>query len=167
MYVLTPINCFMQLKRIFPTVAAIVFFSFSSHAALPVSVAASKIDSVFSVGPTLYKQELMIMQMKRFVSMTPEEYGKLRGKKLNFFQRMAFNMTQHRMKRMLSRYDYGDPSIFQKISWLLRGLVLGPIALLLVYAFARDEERELIKWVWYGFAGWVIWVGILLIVLAH
>lgn len=65
---------------------------------------------------------------------------------------------------MLNQYDYGEVGTFQKINWLVKGLVLGPIVVLLGYLFLQDEERELIKWAWFGFAGWVIIVAAILLV---
>ena len=46
--------------------------------------------------------------MKLFISLTPEKYGELRGRKLNIFERFSFNTSQRRMKKMLKRYEYGD-----------------------------------------------------------
>ncbi len=103
------------------------------------------------------KDQFHIAQMKLFISLTPEKYGELRGKKLNFLEKFSFKVSQRRMKKMLKHYEYGDgPTTLQKISWLLKGLILGPVALLLGYLFLKDEERELIKWIWFGFAGFTI-----------
>jgi hypothetical protein len=60
------------------------------------------------------------------VSLTPEKYGELRGRKLNIFERFSFNTSQRRMKKMLQHYEYGDePNTLQKISWLLKGFLFG------------------------------------------
>ncbi len=110
------------------------------------------------------KKEKMIEQMRWFAGLTMKEYEKLRGKKLNFFERVSFRLNQHRVKQMLKDYSYGDePTTLQKISWLVKGLILGPIALILGYIFLRDEQRELLKWIWFGFAGWCILVAIILL----
>ena len=155
----------MKLKQRLVYLSAFIILNISAHASQP-GHAALKMDSAQSLrDPVPPKQAEQIIKMKWFVKMTTEEYGKLRGKKLNFLERISFKMSQHRMKKMLQQYDYGEPSIFQKISWLLKGLILGPIALLLVYLFANDEEQELIQWTWFGFAGWVVWVGILVYLL--
>ena len=134
------------------------------HASLPVEKSLYPIHSYWLHSPAASKQE-RITQMKRIVSMTVEEYGKWKGKKLNFFERLSFKISQHRMKQLLKYYEFGEPTTLQKIAWLLKGLLLGPIALLFVYLFASDDERDLIKWVWYGFAGWVVWVTIVVILL--
>lgn len=105
-----------------------------------------------------------VTQMKSFVSMTAEQYGKLRGKKLNFFERLSFKASQHRINQMLKHYEYGDgPATLQKISWLIKGLLFGPLALLLGYIFLKDDDRALIKWIWFGFIGFSAIVVILLL----
>ncbi len=119
------------------------FFGNNLYAISPevsVSSASAGADHLFA------KDQRMIAQMKIFVNMTVDEYGKLKGKKLNFFERLSFKASQHRMKLMLKAYDAGDgPTTLQKISFLLKGLLLGPLALILGYIFLKDDERELIK----------------------
>jgi hypothetical protein len=108
--------------------------------------------------------QFRVAQMRIFVNMTVEDYGKLRGKKLDFFERLSFKNSQRRMRLMLKAYDYGDgPTTLQKISFLLKGLLFGPIALILGYIFLKDDERELIKWIWFGFIGFAAIVVILLL----
>ncbi|HSN09946.1 MAG TPA: hypothetical protein VLS85_12980, partial [Hanamia sp.] len=93
--------------------------------------------------------------------MTPAEYGKLRGKQLNFLERISFRLSQHRMKHMLKNYEYGDgPGTLQKISWLIKGLLFGPLALIIGYLFLKDDDRELIKWIWFGFIGFAAFVAL-------
>lgn len=155
----------MQSKKIFFALAAILALNFMSHTAFAIApgLSASKIEAIDD-SHLSYKDQLRVAEMKMFISLTPEQYGKLRGKKLNFFGRIAFRLTQHRMKQMLKSYDYGDgPDTLQKISWLLKGLLLGPIALILGYIFLKDDDRELIKWIWFGFIGFAaFFVAVLL-----
>jgi hypothetical protein len=109
------------------------------------------------------KDQQMVAQMRIFVNMTVEQYGKLRGKKLNFFERLSFRASQRRMRLMLKAYDDGDgPTTLQKISWLLKGLLFGPIALIVGYIFLKDDERELIKWIWFGFIGFAAIAAIII-----
>ena len=110
------------------------------------------------------KEMLQLAKMRLFAGLSIEEYSKLKGKKLNFLERFSFRLTQNRVKKMLKRYDYGDVTVLQKISWLLKGLLLGPIAVLLAYLFVGEDERELIKWVWFGFAGFVAIIAVILFV---
>jgi hypothetical protein len=155
----------MKLKKIFFAFAAIIALNFISPDAFAIApgLSASRNEAIDNSHLT-YKDQLRVAQMKMFISLTPDQYGKLRGKKLNFFGRIALRLTQHRMKQMLKSYDYGDgPDTLQKISWLLKGLLLGPIALILGYIFLKDDDRELIKWIWFGFIGFTaIVVGFLL-----
>ena len=111
------------------------------------------------------KEMLQVAKMRWFASLSTEQYSKLRGKKLNLMERWSFHLSQNRMKKMLKHYDYGEISTLQKISWLLKGLLLGPIAIALAYIFLRDEERELIKWTWFGFAALAVTAGIILLTL--
>jgi len=102
--------------------------------------------------------------MRQFSKLTVADYEKLTGKKLNIFQRLSFRMTKHRVNNMLKAYYDGDgPTTLQKISWLIKGLILGPIALILGYIFLRGDDRELIKWIWFGFAGFAIIIGVVLL----
>lgn len=116
--------------------------------------------------PLPKKDQIRIAQMRQFISLTSEEYGKLSGHKLNLIEKFTFKISQRRMAKMLKHYDYGDgPNTLSKISWLVKGLLLGPIALLLGYLFLKDDDRELIKWIWFGFAGFSIIVVALLLTL--
>jgi len=139
--------------------------SFTTRAASNLSSASviPKTDSVSNVALTK-DEKLKVLQMQLFAKMTISDYEKLKGKKLNFFERVSFKLSQHRAKRMLKYYEYGEgPTTLQKISWLLKGLLLGPIALLLGYIFLKDDDRELIKWIWFGFAGFAVIVIIILL----
>ena len=145
----------MKPKKIFFVLAALFALNFTSHAAFVIAPRSSGLkNEVVNNSHLSYKDQIRVAQMKTFINLTPGQYGKLRGKKLNFFGRMAFRLSQHRMKQMLKSNDYGDgPTTFEKISWLLKGLLLGPIALILGYIFLKDDDRELIKWIWFGFIG--------------
>lgn len=150
----------MKSQKLFFTLLAIFVLNFNGWAASPYAALSSnrllsdhKTESTGN-SKLFAKDELRIEQMKLFVSLTPEKYGELRGKKLNFIEKASFNLSKHRMKQMLKYYQYGDgPSTLSKISWLLKGLLFGPIALALGYIFLKDDDRELIKWIWFGFIG--------------
>lgn len=116
--------------------------------------------------PKYSKENLhKVAQMKAFAPMTIGEYKIARGKKLNFIERVAFHASQHRIKHLLKKHDYGDDFTFlQKLSWFLRGFVFGPIAVLLGYLLLKDEDRGLIKWIWLGFAALIVMVLIIALV---
>ena len=138
------------------TVFTLQFFCNNLYAISPqVSISSASAD----VEQLSAKDQLMVARMRFFVNMSAEQYGKLKGKKLNFFERLSFKVSQRRMKLMLKAYDDGDgPTTLQKISWLLKGLLFGPLALILGYIFLKDDERELIKWIWFGFIGFAAFV---------
>ena len=141
----------------------VVVFAFTIKAAPSVStIAINPADSISK--PTLANNEkLKLQQMQFFAKMTMADYEKLHGSKLNFFEKLSFKLSQRRANKMLKHYNDGDsPTTLQKISWLFKGILLGPIALLIGYIFLKDEERELIKWIWFGFAGWLVILGIIL-----
>lgn len=148
------------MRKLFPLLLFITFviLSVNSFAIAPVSSIGTpnKTESVADAG--LSKEALMqIAQMKQFAGMTLKQYEIVRGRKLNFIERFAFHAAQRRAKHLLKKHTYGDDFTFlQKLSWFLKGFVLGPIALLLGYLLLQDEERELIKWIWYGFAALVL-----------
>lgn len=108
-----------------------------------------------------FSKEARVAQMKKFLSLSRANYQKQKGRKLNILEKASFKISEKRISKMLARYEYGEITTLQKISWFLRGILLGPIAVLLAYLFLADEERALIKWAWFGFAGWSIILAII------
>lgn len=155
------------MKQLIITLLAVITLSFNGWTALSVSTNPSLTNIEKADNPVVArKNDLRVAQMKLFIELTPEKYGQLRGKKLNIFERFSFKSSQRRMKKMLKYYEYGDePTTLQKISWLLKGLILGPIALLIGYIFLKDEQRELIKWIWFGFVGFAAIILVVLLTL--
>lgn len=145
----------MKLSRICFVLLTTVTMYTASYAALPYSLnSLSAKNETGNYSHQSMKEKMMVARMQEFIRLTPEEYGAARGKQLNFLDRISFRLSQHRMKHLLKNYDYGDgPDTLQKISWLIKGLILGPIALILGYLLLKDDDRELIKWIWFGFAG--------------
>lgn len=156
----------MKILKLCFTFFCVLIFAFATKPAfgLLATSITPKTDSAASTAFTK-NEKLKIQQMQLFAKMTVSDYEKLQKKKLNYFEKLSFRLTQHRISKMLKHYSYGDsPTVLQKISWLLKGILLGPIALLIGYLFLKDEERKLIKWIWFGFAGWLIILGIILFV---
>jgi hypothetical protein len=153
------------MKIFKPLFFVISIFSFSlySYAVNPVSSPVYPTEVNKPVNPG---KERMRQQLQWFANLTVKQYEQVKGKKLNFFERVTFKLNQRRAKQMLKHYYWDEPTTWQKISWLFKGLILGPIALILGYIFFRDEERELIKWIWIGFAGWCAIVAIILLTAA-
>ncbi|MDQ6890440.1 MAG: hypothetical protein M3Z56_09225 [Bacteroidota bacterium] len=125
----------MKLPKIF--IVLLSFFIF--HIITSKSFAISPVSAVNNTSVTRQHfssaDQLRIAQMRVFVNMSVEDYGKLKGKRLNFFERLSFKASQRRMRLMLKAYDGDGPTTFEKISWLIKGLLLGPIALYLATYF--------------------------------
>ena len=151
----------MQPKLALILLLPIVLLNFNVPAAIQVSKVKPR-DSIQSTGRS--RQLEQIAAMRRFVKLNANDYAKLRGRKLSLFEKISFKILQHRVKRMLKHFDYGEHTTLEKIAWFMKGFLLGPIGLLSAYLFLNDDDRELIKWVWFGFAAFVIVVGIILIV---
>lgn len=153
----------MKKSALLATFFAIFLITTNARAAVPASSDFSLPDN--STAPPKSKiDQLRLAQMKLFAAMTLNDYEKLKGKKLNFMERLTFKISQHRMKKMVRLYEYGEgPTTLQKIGALLKGLLSGPIAVILGYIFLKDDDRELIKWIWFGFAGFAIIIAIILI----
>jgi hypothetical protein len=144
-------------------ITALLFY-FNPQAAIPVTEFPILPDtSLLNEYKHPNQEKRRIAEMKLFVALTIPQYEKLKGKKMNRLEKFSFKLSQKRMRNMLKRYDYGEVTTLEKISWLVRGIVLGPIAVLLAYIFTTENNRELITWVWFGFAGWAIIIAILLL----
>lgn len=151
----------MNIGKFFSLTVMSIAFAVQAHSSVTSAAYSMPVNRNERITPG--KNELLLQQLRWFATVSIHDYEKIRGKKLNFFERMAFRLNQHRAKQLLKR-DYDDViTVFQKISWCFKGLILGPIALLLGYIFLRDEQRELLKWIWFGFAGWCIIVALILL----
>ena len=154
----------MRVSKFLCTFLAISFFNITANCTLALLPNSGAPTTAISANPKSSKQQTMQAKMKVFASLTLENYEKIKGRKLNFFERLSFRISQRRVKTLLKHNDYGDePGILQKISWLFKGILLGPIALLIGYIFLKDEERELIKWIWFGCIGFVAILAIILL----
>lgn len=99
------------------------------------------------------KQTEQRMAAEKFSHMTAKEYGEMRGKKLNFFEKIVFKSAQHKMQKQLKKSSDGIFSDFN-IGGFVLGLLLGLIGVLLAYIFSSDSNLR--KWSWIGFGTLVI-----------
>ena len=100
------------------------------------------------------------MLMRWFSKLSPKEYGNMRGKKLNFFERLSFKATQNRMKKQLRAADSGES---EGVNWagLGLGFFLGLLGVLGAYIFSDD--KNFIKWTWIGCGVWLLIVLLIII----
>lgn len=157
----------MQKSKQLLILVTLLVFNYGAFAAvLPSTINETATTSVAPKKELSVTDALRVAQMKAFAGMTAEKYGELRGKKLNLLEKLAFKANQQRAKNLLKAYSkHDEPNVLSKISWLVKGLLFGPLALLFGYLFLKDDDRELIKWIWFGFAGFVAIVAIFLLTL--
>ncbi len=80
-----------------------------------------------------------------FANMSRKDYEQLTGKHLNLMERLAFKVTQKKVKQQLiaTQQTFGF-----NIGGFMLGLLLIPIGVLLAYAFSSDTNVR--KWAWIG-----------------
>jgi len=76
----------MRSVKLFFGILLLSAMSFSALAAVPFSSPSITPVATNDGAPTGSKKQQHLMQMKWFVSLSAREYGKLRGKKLNFLK---------------------------------------------------------------------------------
>lgn len=128
------------MKRVFALMAAFVLLiSTQSFAAFTESKAEQKETyGAFKNAETKAAAEV-------FVNLSRKEYEQLTGKHLNLMERLAFKVTQKKVKQQLiaTQQTFGF-----NIGGFMLGLLLIPIGVLLAYAFSSDTNVR--KWAWIG-----------------
>jgi hypothetical protein len=105
-------------------------------------------------GPAAFKY----LQVSEFVKLSAKDYSALTGKKLNFFQKLSFNITRAKMKRdlkknpdlQLSNYINADGNTTFQIDvlWLFLGFLAG---IGVIAAYLTKQEKYKITSAWIGF----------------
>jgi hypothetical protein len=99
------------------------------------------------------------LKASEFVKLSAKDYTALTGKKLNFFQRLSFNLTRVKMKHDLKKnpdlkvtdYINGDGRTFQiDLLWLLLGTITGPIGVLIAYVAKVEPYKRTSAWIGFG-----------------
>ena len=140
-----------QVKLIFSIIVLLIISL--APATSVASSASSVIPASAGDNPGVSKKLQQLSFMKWFVKLSPKEYGKMRGKKLNIFEKASFKLTQYRMKQQLKSYR---KDITEGANWggFALGLFLGLIGVLGAYIFSDDTN--FIKWTWIGCGVWVV-----------
>jgi hypothetical protein len=147
----------MRVLKLFLTITVFSLFAYSAVAIAP---PVGTVPAVSKDVTPLSKKQQQLAAMKWFVNLTPTEYGNLRGKKLNFFEKASFKLTQYRMKQQLKHASSDDGS---GVNWggLALGFFLGLLGVLGAYIFSSDSN--FIKWTWIGLAIWVVLVILIIV----
>ena len=118
-------------------------------------------------------EKISLLDLSR---MKVKDLQELTGKKMNFFDRLAFKGAQ---KQLRNNINYDGTFNSKKIEKFMKkrgrdgegfqaggfflGLLLGLIGILIAYLINDDQKRNRVKWAWIGFGAWV---AILLILIA-
>ena len=86
--------------------------------------------------------------VKEFLSLTPEKYKQLTGKKLSFFQTIMLRAEQQRIKRSLKKREPAILSDCDPLGFVL-GLFISVFGVGLSYLINYKDTR---KWAWIGAA---------------
>lgn len=97
--------------------------------------------------------------MEKVVKMSVKDYEALRGKKMNFTDRLTFKIVKARFAKKLGMGGDYDSEGFRFGGFIL-GFLLGLIGVLGAYIFSKD--RNFRKWTWIG---WGAFVAIYLVIL--
>ncbi len=143
-----------SVKFIFNLVAFAIF-SFSAQGAMPTTGSFVIPSTASADNPTVSKKQQEVLFMKWFVALSPKEYGKMRGKKLNIFEKASFKLTQYRMKQQLRANRRSNEG--EGVNWggLALGAFLGLIGVVGAYVFSKDNN--FIKWTWIGCGIFLVW----------
>ena len=116
---------------------------------------------------------LSLISAKEFLTLTPQKFQQLTGKRMNLVQRLEFKMLQHKVKKMVRRGEvvtmadvqkkFGDVGSMNVLGFLL-GLVLGPVGVViaLILKETGDVGSDVVKWSLYGL---LVWLAIVLVVI--
>jgi len=110
---------------------------------------------------------------KQFLTLTPQKFGELTGKKMNLVQKLELKMLQHKVKKMVKRGEVVTMADVQKkfddlnsmnVLGFLLGLVLGPVGVIiaLILKETGDVGSDVVRWSLYGL---LVWLAIVLIVI--
>ena len=116
---------------------------------------------------------LSLITAKQFLTLTPQKFGELTGKKMNLVQKLELKMLQHKVKKMVKRGEIVTMADVQKkfddlnsmnVLGFLLGLVLGPVGLIiaLILKETGDVGSDVVRWSLYGL---LVWLAIVLIVI--
>lgn len=158
----------MKLKTYAALLGIIALLLFNTaHAFTSLVILKPAVDKIKDPNP------LSLITAKQFLSLTPQKFQELTGKKMNLVQKVEFKMLQHKVKKMVKKGEVVTMADVQKkyddlnsmnVLGLLLGLVLGPVGVViaLILKETGDVGPDVVRWSLYGL---LIWLAIVLIVI--
>ncbi len=112
----------------------------------------------------------MKISLKDLSIISVNDYQKLSGKHLNFFEKMTFKAGQKKLrnsisadgtitnKKLVKAIESGDHSVGFHLGGFALGFLLGLIGVLLAYVIGGEEDvkKNRAKWAWIGFGLFVV-----------
>ena len=112
----------------------------------------------------------MKISLKDLSIISVNDYQKLSGKHLNFFEKMTFKAGQKKLrnsisadgtitnKKLVKAIESGDHSVGFHLCGFALGFLLGLIGVLLAYVIGGDEDvkKNRAKWAWIGLGLFVV-----------
>jgi hypothetical protein len=116
---------------------------------------------------------LSMITAKQFISLTPQKFQELSGKKLNIIQKVQLKIMQHKVRKMVRKGEVVTMADVQKkfddlgsmnVLGFLLGLILGPIGVIiaLILKETGDVGPDVLRWSLYGL---LIWLVIVLLII--
>lgn len=159
----------MKLKLYAPLIGIIFLLSYNAANAFT-SVAPDSKPAAATINDP---NPLSFITARQFLSLTPQKFQELSGKKMSLLQKIEFKMLQHKVKKMVKKGEvvtmadvqkkYDDLSTMNVLGLLL-GLILGPVGVViaLILKETGDVGPEVVRWSLYGL---LIWLAIVLVVI--
>lgn len=141
----------------------------TAHAFTASTIIVKPVSSATTIDPN----PLAHISAKQFLTLTPKDYQKLTGKKLNFLEKIQFKMVQRKVKKMVKKGEVVTMADVQKkfeemgtmnILGFLLGLILGPVGVIiaLILKETGDVDPSVLRWSLYGC---LIWLAIVFLVI--
>lgn len=150
------------MKQIFTFIAGLFILLSSAFAFKPVHETPLKASDI-----RIYISKENSISLMELATMSRSEFEKIRGKKLNLFERMHLKIAQHKLRNDINSNGELIGKKYEKLSGpddgmkgstgfhlggAALGFFLGIIGVLIAYLLKDGPKKNRIKWAWIGFA---------------